>query len=98
MTAAVVFVVACALAALTLAVARLVRGPSHSDRIVAQDVVFSVGLALCLAAALLTGRSVFLDVALGLAVVGFVATIAWARLIQTLAADRGRGAGEEDAQ
>jgi multicomponent Na+:H+ antiporter subunit F len=33
-------------------------------------------------AALLTQRTVFLDVAIGLAVVGFVATLAWARLIQ----------------
>lgn len=84
MTGMVAFVVVCAFASVALAVARLVRGPTRSDRIVAQDVLFSAGLGLAIAAALRTGRTVFLDVALGLAVVGFVATIAWARLIQGL--------------
>ena len=39
-------------------------------------------IALAVAASLGTGRTVFLDVAVGLALVGFVATIGWARLIQ----------------
>jgi multicomponent Na+:H+ antiporter subunit F len=70
-----------ALAALTLALVRLVRGPSQADRIVALDVVFSANIALSAAAALATGRELFLDIGIGLAMVGFVATIVWARLI-----------------
>lgn len=60
---------------------RLLKGPSQSDRVVALDLLFAVAVLLCIAAALLTGRVAFLDVALGLALVGFVGTLAWARLI-----------------
>ena len=54
---------------------------TQADRIVALDVVFSCSVALCAAAALGSDRELFLDVAIGLSVVGFVATILWARLI-----------------
>ncbi|MFN3842006.1 MAG: monovalent cation/H+ antiporter complex subunit F [Rehaibacterium terrae] len=74
-------VVAGTLLALALALTRLLRGPSQADRVVALDVVFSASVAMAAAAALATGRVLFLDVAVGLAVVGFVATIVWARLI-----------------
>jgi multicomponent Na+:H+ antiporter subunit F len=82
MTAALVqLLVAGALAAIALAVLRMLRGPTQADRIVALDVVFSASIALAAAAALHTGRALFLDIAIGLALVGFVATIVWARLI-----------------
>lgn len=77
----VTLIVGGALLALFMALARLLRGPSQADRVVALDVVFSANLALATAASLATGRVLFLDVAIGLAVVGFVATIVWARLI-----------------
>jgi multicomponent Na+:H+ antiporter subunit F len=77
----VTLVVGGALLALFLALARLLRGPTQADRVVALDVVFSANLALATAASLASGRVLFLDVAIGLAVVGFVATIVWARLI-----------------
>lgn len=77
----VTLVVGGALAALFLALGRLLRGPTQADRVVALDVVFSCSLALATAASLASGRVLFLDVAIGLAVVGFVATIVWARLI-----------------
>jgi multicomponent Na+:H+ antiporter subunit F len=70
------------LVALALASLRLVRGPTNADRIVALDIFLAAGVALAVAAALLTARTVFLDVAIGLALVGFVGTIGWARLVQ----------------
>ncbi len=70
-----------ALLALTLAVVRLWRGPTAADRVVALDVVFSVNVVLSAAAALGTGRALFLDLAIGLAAIGFVSTIVWARLV-----------------
>jgi multicomponent Na+:H+ antiporter subunit F len=82
-------IVSGALLALLLAFVRLLRGPTQADRVVALDVVFSANLALSAAAALGTGRVLFLDVGIGLAVVGFVATIVWARLID--ASPEGRG-------
>ncbi len=65
-----------------LSTLRLLRGPSHADRVVALDVFLAAAIALSVAASLATGRTVFLDVAIGLALVGFVATIGWARLIR----------------
>jgi len=67
--------------AMSLAVTRLIRGPSQADRIVALDVVFSSNVALTAAISLATGRALFLDIGIGLAMVGFVATIVWSRLI-----------------
>ena len=70
------------LLALALATVRLLKGPTSADRIVALDIFLAASVALCVAASLATGRTVFLDVAIGLAVVGFVATIGWARLVE----------------
>jgi multicomponent Na+:H+ antiporter subunit F len=81
-----------ALAAAGLAVVRILRGPTHADRVVALDIFLAAGVALCVAASLQTQRTVFLDVAIGLALVGFVATIGWARLVER--APRG---GADDA-
>lgn len=75
-------VVAAATVAVGLAAVRLVRGPTQADRIVAQDVLFAAGIAFCLAAALRTGRTEFLDVGLLLGGVGFAATVVWARLVR----------------
>jgi len=68
--------------ALALGSVRLVRGPTDADRIVALDIFLAAGVALAVAASLLTERTVFLDVAIGLALVGFVGTIGWARLVE----------------
>jgi multicomponent Na+:H+ antiporter subunit F len=65
---------------------RLLRGPTPADRVVALDLLFAVAVLLGIAAALITGRTAFLDVALGLALVGFVGTLAWARWIDQRAA------------
>lgn len=68
--------------AIALAILRILRGPSAADRVVALDIVFSASIALAAGMALATGRVLFLDIALGLALVGFVATVAWARVVE----------------
>ena len=65
---------------------RLLAGPTHTDRVVGLDILFFVAIVLSLLAAWASGRTVYLDVAIGLALAGFVATLAWARLIQRQAA------------
>ena len=60
---------------------RLIMGPTDSDRIVAADILFVCSVAFCALAARVTGRDLFLDVAIGVALIGFVATLAWARLV-----------------
>lgn len=61
---------------------RLLAGPTQTDRVVGLDLLFSVAIVLSMLAAWTSGRTVYLDVAIGLALAGFVATLAWARLIQ----------------
>ena len=68
-----------ALCATLIATVRIVRGPRHADRVVALDIFLAAAVALCVAASLATRRTVFLDVAIGLALVGFVGTVGWAR-------------------
>ncbi len=79
---AVTVLIAGALVASVLASVRIVAGPTNADRVVALDILLAAGIALAIAASLATGRTVFLDVAIGLALVGFVATIGWARLVE----------------
>ncbi len=74
-----------ALLAALMAALRLVRGPRQADRVVALDILLASALALCVAASLAIGRTVFLDVAIGLALVGFIATLGWSRLIERTA-------------
>lgn len=80
MSLAVLFVLLAAAAAL-IGFYRLLAGPARADRVIALDLLFAAGVVLCIGAALLSGSPAFIDVALGLALVGFVGTIAWARLI-----------------
>lgn len=65
-----------------LGMLRFLCGPSDTDRVIALDILFATAIGLCAAAALASGRVLFLDVAIGLALVGFVATVAWARMIE----------------
>ena len=60
---------------------RLLAGPTRADRVIALDLLFAVAVVLSICAALASGNPAFLDVAIGLSLVGFVSTISWARLI-----------------
>lgn len=62
---------------------RLLAGPTLTDRVIGLDVLFAIAIIFCLIAAWASERTVYLDVAIGLALTGFVATLSWARLIQT---------------
>jgi multicomponent Na+:H+ antiporter subunit F len=81
LSVAVVLIVVASTLALMLAIARMFKAPSVADRIIALDVLLSAAIALCIAAGLASGRVLFMDVAIGLALVGFVATIVWARVV-----------------
>lgn len=70
---------------------RLFAGPTRTDRVVGLDVLFAVAIMLSVCAAWASGRTVYLDVAIGLALVGFVATLAWAWVIQNDSPTRREG-------
>lgn len=65
-----------------LALVRVIRGPTLPDRVVALDLiaVLVVGFAVVSAAA--TGAPYFLDIAIVIALIGFVGTIAYARYVE----------------
>ncbi len=66
-------------AAVALTFVRLARGPSLPDRVVALDMMTVATVAFCGLAAIRAEDGAFLDVALVLALVGFLATVALAR-------------------
>jgi len=68
--------------ALALAAWRMLRGPGVADRFVAFDMLTAVAVAFSALAAVATGRSGFLDVALVLSLVNFVATAAFAIFLE----------------
>jgi multicomponent Na+:H+ antiporter subunit F len=69
-------------AAILVAVVRLVRGPTLPDRVVAMDLIgiLVVGLIVVLAAS--SGVHATLDAAIVIALVAFVATIAYATYVE----------------
>jgi len=74
--------------ALLIAAVRLVKGPGYADRFVALDTLTVTGVAVAALATAATGRREFLDVGLGLAVIGFVATVALAAFLERKGTDR----------
>ncbi|MEM1387653.1 MAG: cation:proton antiporter [Pseudomonadota bacterium] len=68
--------------AVILALIRLAKGPSLPDRVVALDMMTVAIVAFCGLAAIRSGDPAFLDVALVLALVGFLATVALARFAE----------------
>jgi multicomponent Na+:H+ antiporter subunit F len=74
------------LAVLTLALVgaagRMILGPGHADRFIALDMLTGIAVAACALTAVTTGRREFLDVGLGLALIAFLATIAFAAFLE----------------
>lgn len=70
------------LGCVALGAIRFVVGPADADRVVAIDILFSAAVAMCALAALVTRRVLFLDIAIGVVLIGFVATLAWSRLVE----------------
>ena len=62
-----------------LVLVRLVRGPDLANRVVALDLLSILGVGIAAAAAVVSGDAVYLDVALILALIAFVSTVAFAR-------------------
>lgn len=87
-TTAVAFLDWATLAALTifsvaflLMVVRIVRGPTLPDRIIALDMLVAAVVGFIATVAIRTGFSLYIDVAISLALVGFLSTVAFARFV-----------------
>ena len=71
----------CLLIAVVLSIYRVLRGPSWGDRITALDFLTSSLAVLIVVAALKTGFTDLLDIALLMSVLGFLSTVALARYL-----------------
>jgi multicomponent Na+:H+ antiporter subunit F len=67
--------------ALLLSLTRIVIGPTLADRVLALDLLTVVVMGFIGAIAIRTGLMLYLDVAIAIALLGFLATIALARYI-----------------
>ena len=67
---------------LALAAWRTIRGPGYADRVVALDMLTAVVVSIAALTALETGRAAFLDVGLGVALINFASTCAFATFLE----------------
>ncbi|MFN3718835.1 MAG: monovalent cation/H+ antiporter complex subunit F [Rhizobium rhizophilum] len=67
---------------LLLAAVRMVTGPGYADRFVALDMLTGIAVAIAALTMIVTGRREFLDVAFGIALIGFLATCSLSALLE----------------
>lgn len=70
------------LLALGLCFFRIARGPTLADRVVALDVLNILAVAYCALLAISSGRDVYVDAAIALALVAFLVTVAFGRFVE----------------
>lgn len=67
--------------AMLCATVLLVRGPRAQDRVLGLDALYVNAMLLILTQGIRTGSTVYFEVALGIALLGFVATVALAKFL-----------------
>lgn len=75
--------------ALLISVVRIVIGPTLGDRVLALDLMTVIAMGFVGTIAIRTGLMLYLDIAIALALLGFLATVALARYILSRAAAKG---------
>lgn len=61
---------------------RFIKGPTISDRIIAVDLLVTIGIGIIAVYSIQTNQSTFLDIALILALIAFLGTVAYSSYIQ----------------
>ncbi|WFU09884.1 cation:proton antiporter [Rhizobium sp. CB3090] len=69
--------------AFLLTVFRVVIGPTLPDRVLALDMLAALAIGFIAVIAIKTGFTLYIDIAIALGLVGFLATVAFARFILT---------------
>ncbi len=67
--------------AFLLTVWRVIKGPTLPDRVVALDMLVGIVIGFIALIAIRTGFTLYIDIAISLSLVGFLATVAFARFI-----------------
>lgn len=75
------FAALCVILAMACAAVRMMRGPSAQDRVVALDAFYVNGMLLVLIQGLRFGSALYFEIALLLALFGFVGSIAMAKFL-----------------
>ncbi len=70
------------LLSVVIAFVRLVKGPELPDRVVSLDLMSSIGITIIAAFAIATGERALIDVAIILALISFLGTVAFAYYIE----------------
>ncbi|TNB47050.1 hypothetical protein FF124_16015 [Martelella lutilitoris] len=71
--------------ALILTAVRVVRGPTLPDRALSLDMLVAVAMGFIVVIAIRSGFTLYIDIAIALGLVGFLATVAFARFIRSSA-------------
>ena len=75
------YALVCVLVAMLLCALRLLIGPSAHDRVLALDTLWMCGMLLALVLGIRFGTQIYFEVAMLIALVGFVSTIAMAKFL-----------------
>ncbi len=78
---AIVFTLGCYVLAMALALLRLYRGPSAQDRVLAMDLIYTIGMLVMMVLAIRYRSSMYFEAALLIALFGFVSSMAMAKFL-----------------
>jgi multicomponent K+:H+ antiporter subunit F len=78
---AIGFAQLCFVLAMTFAVIRLLRGPRAQDRVLALDTFYVNGMLTLLVLGIRSGTTIYFDIALLIALFGFVSSIALSKFL-----------------
>ena len=67
--------------AFLLTIVRIIVGPTLPDRVIGLDMLVYVGIGYIAVVVIYTGYFLYLDIAIALGLVGFLATVAFARFV-----------------
>jgi multicomponent Na+:H+ antiporter subunit F len=68
-------------------VLRFIKGPSLADRVVALDLLVTVGIGIIAVYSIASGQPTYLDIAMILALIAFLGTVAFAYYLKRRGAD-----------
>ena len=75
------FAIICLILAMGCAAVRIIRGPSAQDRVLGLDTLYIDGMLLMLALGIRFGTAIYFEIALLVALFGFVGTVALAKFL-----------------
>lgn len=61
---------------------RFIKGPDMVDRVIALDLLIIIGIGVIAVYSIVTGQSTFLDIAMILAMIGFLGTVAFSYYLE----------------